>query len=330
VNAAAEAKRQQRFTRSNGVQIIMSCRQLLTKTHKKFEHLYFSMDYFDITFDGGSLNFVDTNRLSRKRVDTLFTKEPTTILWMDQFKPGEVMFDVGGNVGMYSVYAAKVRGARVFSFEPESQNYAELNRNIFLNQLNGKVTAYNLAVSNRFELSTLFLSHFCPGFSHHDFGENRWDKDMDIGVAVLKRDDRLEQGCTSIVLDEVIDQGYFPQPQHIKVDVDGFEWKVVDGARKTLQSPELKTVLIETDNKIADSVAIIETMTSMGWKFSYDQMRVDQHEVISEEEVKRRIADGKGGQNIVYFKDDGYFDLFRNYAENFVAPNPHKKAKVDA
>ena len=309
----------------------MSCRPILSKTNGTFEHLYFSMDYFEITFDGGSLKFVDTNLLSRKRVNTLFTKEPTTILWMDQFKPGEVMFDVGGNVGMYSVYAGKISGARVFAFEPESQNYAELNRNIFLNQLNGVVTAYNLAASNKFELSTLFLSHFCPGFSHHDFGENRWTSDMDIGQTVLKRDDRLEQGCTSIVIDEVIAQGFFPTPQHIKVDVDGFEWKVVEGARKTLQSPELKTVLIETDNKIPESVAIIDIMTSLGWKFSYDQMRVNQHEAISEQDVKDRIANRKGGQNIIYFKDDSYFDLFRNYAENFVAPNPHPaKTKVDA
>lgn len=308
----------------------MSCRPLLTKVHATFEHLYFSMDYIEITFDGGSLKFADTNRLSRKRVDTLFTKEPTTILWMDQFKPGDVMFDVGGNVGMYSVYAGKISGARVFSFEPESQNYAELNRNIFLNELNGRVTAYNLAASNSFELSTLFLSHFCPGFSHHDFGENRWDKDMDLGHTVLKRDDRLEQGCTSIVIDDVIAQGFFPQPHHIKVDVDGFEWKVVEGARKTLQSPGLKTVLIETDNKIPESVAIIDIMKSMGWKFSYDQMRVNQHEAISEEEVKHRIANRIGGQNIVYFKDDSYFDVFRHYAQNFVAPNPHKKVPENA
>jgi FkbM family methyltransferase len=282
------------------------------------------MDYIEVTFDGGSLKFVDTNRLSKKRVDGLFKKEPTTILWMDQFTPGDVMFDVGGNVGMYSVYAGKISGARVFAFEPESQNYGELNRNIFLNELNGRVTAYNLAISNKFEISTLFLSHFCPGYSHHDFGENRWESDKQLGTLLVKRDERLEQGCTSVVIDDVIAQGFFPQPQHIKVDVDGFEWKVVDGARKTLQSPELKTVLIETDNGIRESVEIIDVMTSMGWKFSYDQMRVNQHEAISEQDVKDRIARGAGGQNIVYFKDDRYFDIFRHYAENFVAPNPVK------
>jgi FkbM family methyltransferase len=283
----------------------------------------------EITFDGGSLRFSDSHRLLKKRVDTLFTKEPTTILWMDQFKPNEIMFDIGANVGMYSVYAGKIAQARVFAFEPESQNYSELNRNIFLNGLNGRVTAYNLAVSDKFEISTLFLSHFCPGFAHHDFGENRWSEDMQVGDHVLRRDDRLEQGSTSIVLDEVIAANQFPQPNHIKVDVDGFEWKVVEGARKTLSSPELKTVLIETDNKIPESVAIMDIMSSLGWKYSFDQMRLNQHEAMSEQRVRDRIANGIGGQNIIYFKDEAYFELFKHYADTFVAPNPHTKPKYE-
>jgi FkbM family methyltransferase len=306
----------------------MSCYQILSKVNGKFEQQYCSIDYFEVTFERGSLRFANTNRLSEKRLDNLFTKEPTTILWMDQFKSGEVMFDVGANLGMYSIYAGKIRGARVFAFEPESQNYAELNKNIFLNELTGFVKAYNLAASNQFDIATLFLSHFCPGYSFHDFGENRWTSDMQFANHFVKRDDRLEQGCMSIALDDAIGRGFLPQPHHIKVDVDGFEWKVVDGGRKTLKSPQLKTVLIETDNKISESVEIIETMTSMGWKYSYDQMRVNQHEAISQQHLKDRIAHRKGGQNIIYFRDDAYFDIFRRYAENFVAPNPVRAAQV--
>lgn len=307
----------------------MTCRPLLSKVSRTFEHLWFSIDYTEIAFDSGTLKYASTYRQSQKRITSLFTKEPTTIVWMDQFQPDDVMFDIGANVGMYSVYAGRIAKARVFAFEPESQNYSELNRNIFSNEFNDRVTAYNLAVSNKFAISTLFLSHFCPGFAHHDFGENRWVSDMDVGSQVLKRDARIEQGCTSVAIDQVIAQGYFPQPQHIKVDVDGFEWKVIEGGRETLRSPELKTVLIETDNKIAESISIIEEMTASGWKFSYDQMRVNQHEVMSEQDVKDRIARGIGGQNVIYFREEKYVDVFRHYAENFVAPNPHTKPKAE-
>lgn len=303
---------------------VMSCRPILSRTSGKYEHKHFEMNYFEIAFDGGSLRFADTNRLSRKRVDTLFTKEPTTIVWMDSFRAGEVMFDIGANVGMYSIYAGKIKEARVYSFEPESQNYGEINRNIFLNGLSEKVTAYNLAISDKFEVSVLYLSHFCPGWSHHDFGENWWEEDKMLGEVFVKKDERLQQGCVSINIDDVVRSGAFPQPDHIKVDVDGIEWKVVEGMRQVLASPRTRSVLIETDNKLEQSVAIIDIMSSMGWKFSYDQMRVNQHEAISEQDVKDRVARGIGGQNIIYFKEDAYADLFRQYADNFVAPNPVK------
>jgi FkbM family methyltransferase len=45
------------------------------------------------------------------------------------------MIYVGANVGMYTIWAAATRNARVYAFEPEAQNYATLNRNIALNNL---------------------------------------------------------------------------------------------------------------------------------------------------------------------------------------------------
>jgi FkbM family methyltransferase len=46
-----------------------------------------------------------------------------------------ILIDVGANVGMYSIYAAKLKKARVFAFEPESQNYSTLLKNIISNEL---------------------------------------------------------------------------------------------------------------------------------------------------------------------------------------------------
>ena len=76
------------------------------------------------------------------RVDTLFSKEPDTIEWIAGFQSGEVLVDVGANVGMYTIWAAKTRGTHVYAFEPESQNYGALCRNIVLNNLSKRVIAY--------------------------------------------------------------------------------------------------------------------------------------------------------------------------------------------
>lgn len=81
------------------------------------------------------MRFYVPNAQCRYRVSSFSTKEPDTLEWMDTIPPGSVIWDIGANVGLYSVYAAKSRGARVFAFEPSVFNLELLARNIFLNQL---------------------------------------------------------------------------------------------------------------------------------------------------------------------------------------------------
>ncbi len=280
------------------------------------------MDYDEADVRGRTVRYVRTSRHSTKRTQTLFTKEPTTPIWIDTFKPDEVLFDVGANVGLYSVYAGAIAQARVCSFEPEALNYAELNKNIFVNGLHERVVGYCAAVSDEFSISKLFLGGFGIGYSHHDFGENRWKQDAKIGHRVVKQHDRPEQGSIAISLDQVVEAGAAPAPNHIKIDVDGFEWKVLKGAAVTLRRPELKTILLEVDYAIRENVALIADLEAEGWRFSRDQVRINQHEKATYEQVLDRRARGKGGQNYIFFKDDFYMDYFREFAEQFVPPNP--------
>src|SRR5262245_59555308 len=63
-----------------------------------------------------------STRIAHSRATTLLTKEPGTIAWLDLLPAGSVLFDVGANVGMYSVYAAMARGCAVHAFEPDGAN----------------------------------------------------------------------------------------------------------------------------------------------------------------------------------------------------------------
>src|SRR5688572_2023380 len=87
------------------------------------------------------LTFLTPNSHCAWRVQTLYTKEPDTIAWINRMKPGDVLFDVGANMGQYSLLAAQ-RGVRVHAFEPEAQNFALLVRNIIVNNLTDPVTAW--------------------------------------------------------------------------------------------------------------------------------------------------------------------------------------------
>jgi hypothetical protein len=103
---------------------------------------WLDLDYSDVEVDGRRLRFATTGSSSRKRLRSLFSKEPITLAWIDTFAQGETLYDIGANVGMYTIYAAVVRKAAVYAFEPEALNYAELNKNIFLNDLHGRVLGY--------------------------------------------------------------------------------------------------------------------------------------------------------------------------------------------
>ena len=84
---------------------------------------------------GGCIRFYAPTSLLRSRATTLLSKEPETIQWIDGFKDGVVLWDIGANVGVYALYAAIRRKASVLAFEPSAPNFHVLSRNIHLNSL---------------------------------------------------------------------------------------------------------------------------------------------------------------------------------------------------
>ena len=77
--------------------------------------------------------FYTPNVRTKWRVDTLLSKEPVTIEWLNKIRSNEILLDVGANVGMYSIWAAKFRNANVIALEPEASNYFVLVYQIKMN-----------------------------------------------------------------------------------------------------------------------------------------------------------------------------------------------------
>lgn len=107
---------------------------------------------------GTKLEFAVPNGLNRYRAATFSTKEPETLEWIDRMSEKSVVWDIGANVGLYSCYAAKARGCRVFAFEPSVFNLEALARNIFLNRLTDQVTIVPLPLSDRLAISKLNMT----------------------------------------------------------------------------------------------------------------------------------------------------------------------------
>lgn len=189
-----------------------------------------------------------------KRAKTYTIKEPDTLDWIDSFEPGSCYFDIGANIGQYSLYPAKKYGSEVeiYAFEPQSNNYYALNKNIFYNNLKDRISAYCIAVSGKSEFSKLYVPKFIPGGNRSQFGEE--------SLNTMKTPTSHIQGMFGVTLDDLCGKWGFPYPNYMKIDVDGIEISILKAAEKVLNHPNLKSVIIElgTPAEQQEAVAIMK------------------------------------------------------------------------
>lgn len=196
-------------------------------------------------------------------------KEPETVSWLrDYIKPGTVFYDVGANVGAYSLIAAQLMkgSGTVYSFEPGFANFKTLSENILLNRLSERIIPIQTAVSDTPGFINMSFSTIESGAAKHTLSFDKTLSDIQIKVPTLR-------------LDDYVQHHHLPFPSVMKIDVDGGEWGVVEGARKTLAAPSLKTLLIEIDTsdpKSKDTVALIERVgLSLKEKFPREKGKSD-------------------------------------------------------
>ncbi len=162
---------------------------------------------------------------------TLMTEESETIEWINGMRPSDVLWDIGANVGVYSIYAAS-RGIRAVAFEPGAENYAVLVRNVQLNRLNHLIRTYPIALTRKTETTTLLMSDARPGYALHTCSHQYGSE-------------ALSQKTIGYSIDDFVDEFQVPFPTAIKCDVDGNEKAILDGAKRALADTRLKSVMIE-------------------------------------------------------------------------------------
>ena len=110
------------------------------------------------------------------RADTLFSKEPETLEWIDNFieKENLIFWDIGANIGLYSIYnALKNNNSRTISFEPSTSNLRVLSRNISINNLEKNIQIVPIPLTNK-ENKFLMMKEgqFTEGGALNSFGES--------------------------------------------------------------------------------------------------------------------------------------------------------------
>ncbi|MBT4588150.1 MAG: FkbM family methyltransferase [Rhodospirillaceae bacterium] len=212
-----------------------------------------------IEHNGHTLKFYTPSEHVKALVETMFVQEPETIEWIAEFDAGDVFVDIGANIGLYALWATISQDVQSFAFEPEALNYSILIRNILNNNLGDRLVAYPVAISDQPGFDKFHLTVFEHGESCHVFGEK-----IDYNKQPI--DPVISQGCYATTIDELVASGTIPLPNHLKIDVDGIEPKVIAGAKQTLQSPDCRSLLIEINDTVMEDLEMIYYLQSLGFK----------------------------------------------------------------
>jgi len=186
---------------------------------------------------------VITEATARLRVDSV-GKEPWTVAWLERsVRPGDVVWDVGANVGVYALLAARLLegSGTVVAVEPGYANFAALCENVVLNGLEARVTPLPLVLGDAPRTATLDYSDLRAGSALHGL-------DGSSGATAYR------QPVLVHTLDQVVEAFGVPAPTLLKLDVDGGEASVLAGARAVLAGAELRSVIVEIESELTDAV----------------------------------------------------------------------------
>ncbi len=198
----------------------------------------------DVETATGSLSFRCATARALHDPQNFFDNEPETIRWLDSLPAGDVLWDIGANIGIYALYAAQIRNLRVLAFEPSAATYAALVRNVELNNLSDRLDTYCIAFDEKTWLSHLNMANSDAGHSMHAFGI---DQSVQGKINVAFR-----QSVPGFSIDDFCRLYSPPLPQHIKLDVDSIEEAILKGGRETLLS-SVRSLLVEIDGSTRDS-----------------------------------------------------------------------------
>jgi FkbM family methyltransferase len=225
-----------------------------------YEHIDFTAE---LDFPDKPLMMYADNPRALSRLKSC-KKEPETITWLrNVLGPTDVFYDVGANVGAYSLVAHALTDGQcqIFSFEPGFATFYLLNKNVWLNQAN--IVVFPFALTDKSGMSTFHYSSVAAGAAIHGVGQA-----VDhTGKAFMPE---FTQHVAVARLDDVIAQFGLPRPTAMKIDIDGGETNMLQGANETLRHERLRTLLIEIDD-VDDRVEQVNEMLNQSGLYQVAQ-----------------------------------------------------------
>lgn len=234
------------------------CNKIIEKLE---DQLYVKKKIFN-----NQLNFYCPNKIIEWRINNLLEKEPKTIEWINNFSGDRIIFwDVGANIGTYSIYDALKHSGKIKinSFEPSTSNLRVLSRNISINNYQNEIDIVQLPLFNKnLAFSSMNESRFLEGAALHSFS-------VDYNYKGKKFNINNKYNLIGTSIDFLLENKVLSSnPNYIKIDVEGAEHLILDGAKKLLSSENKPLeILIELHKEFEDQYNKIFDMMK---KYDYE------------------------------------------------------------
>ena len=244
--------------------------------------------YFKVRVFGSTLRYNWVNRLKIVVDVNDWGFARNTYLRLNEFvdscfavhflRKSEIFLDIGANLGHYSLLVSAISGARVIAYEPMPDTYNKFISNIKINNLEKMISAFNIGIgSSKGELSFKHMRNNV----HCYISNSSYDT---IKVDMMSLDSLIFGRCPTLV----------------KIDVEGFEYKVLKGAKNILKNKSIKALIVEINNhcnRYGDTIEkTYNYITNFGFKpyYYYPLLR----------KVKKINIKKRKSENIIFLRSE--------------------------
>ena len=229
---------------------------------KELKHFLIEQAKSDFTIVNNNKMYLGPRDCLKLSVNGVY--EPLETKWVkNNVNGGDIVLDVGANIGYYSLMLSRLVGktGHVFSFEPEPSNFELLKKNILINNFTN-IQAENVALSDHDGSTKLFISEMRTGM--HRIYPSRFCTEKFVETKMISLDNYFK------------DNEFLEKISFIKMDVEGSELGVLKGMKKIFEKSENLKILMEFVPSCmrefgSEPSELLSILKNEGFKFSYTQ-----------------------------------------------------------